>query len=456
MEQNPSSRCSLRPSSLQSSSLSISSGYDPDVIEIPPIDTEASSSKKRKKNKVVPHDVIDIDGDEDTAGVFITNEKVNSGNKGKATSVGNDSYDKNWANQMKVNSSNKENVTSLGFESYEESWANQFETHSSYKGKATSLGFESYDMSWENQVKDALAQTHIAPSSATNFGALNGFPQNSLKSWDPGFNVTDYVHDGLHYSDFADSKSSYYYGGNFLGNNNETLGLQAQPYVMNLLPPAEMSIPWFDPFAKRHKKAVTLSGSIISCSKRDEEDGVMEKFKTFKQFDTVQNCSDHHYFGTNSHKAMQPTKTWSKKIQQEWIILEKDLPDSIFVRVYEQRMDLLRAVIIGAAGTPYHDGLFFFDFFFPSNYPNVPPYFEDLITGHFRERAHTILVSCKAYIEGAQVGCLAGGGVQDLEEGDKSSSQSFKIQVNMMVKTLVPAFAKIGAKGCEEFLFLTK
>lgn len=47
--------------------------------------------------------------------------------------------------------------------------------------------------------------------------------------------------------------------------------------------------------------------------------------------------------------------------------------DTIFVRVYESRMDLLRAVIVGAEGTPYHDGLFFFDVFFPSSYPNVPP-----------------------------------------------------------------------------------
>ena len=45
----------------------------------------------------------------------------------------------------------------------------------------------------------------------------------------------------------------------------------------------------------------------------------------------------------------------------------------IFVRAYESRMDLLRAVIIGADGTPYHDGLFFFDIFFPDTYPSVPP-----------------------------------------------------------------------------------
>lgn len=47
--------------------------------------------------------------------------------------------------------------------------------------------------------------------------------------------------------------------------------------------------------------------------------------------------------------------------------------DTIFVRVYESRMDLLRAVIVGPAGTPYHDGLFVFDVLFPPTYPDVPP-----------------------------------------------------------------------------------
>lgn len=49
------------------------------------------------------------------------------------------------------------------------------------------------------------------------------------------------------------------------------------------------------------------------------------------------------------------------------------LIDGVFVRVYEDRMDLLRAVIVGAYGTPYQDGLFFFDFHLPPEYPDVPP-----------------------------------------------------------------------------------
>jgi ubiquitin-conjugating enzyme E2 O len=36
-------------------------------------------------------------------------------------------------------------------------------------------------------------------------------------------------------------------------------------------------------------------------------------------------------------------------------------------------MDLLRAVMLGASGTPYQDGLFFFDLQLPLSYPTMPP-----------------------------------------------------------------------------------
>jgi len=69
----------------------------------------------------------------------------------------------------------------------------------------------------------------------------------------------------------------------------------------------------------------------------------------------------------------QARKEWAKRIQHEWSLLEKDLPALIYVRVSENRMDLLRAVMIGPQGTPYHDGLFFFDAQFPASYPATPP-----------------------------------------------------------------------------------
>lgn len=57
----------------------------------------------------------------------------------------------------------------------------------------------------------------------------------------------------------------------------------------------------------------------------------------------------------------------------KYIQLKFSFSEGIYVRVYEDRMDLLRAVIVGAYGTPYQDGLFFFDFQLPSEYPDVPP-----------------------------------------------------------------------------------
>ncbi|XP_057538424.1 probable ubiquitin-conjugating enzyme E2 24 isoform X2 [Amaranthus tricolor] len=97
--------------------------------------------------------------------------------------------------------------------------------------------------------------------------------------------------------------------------------------------------------------------------------------RKFKQFDVVDDCSGHHFADSagNGATSTQMRIGWLKKVQHEWNILEKDLPESIYVRVYEDRIDLLRAAIVGAPGTPYHDGLFFFDIVLPPDYPNVPP-----------------------------------------------------------------------------------
>ncbi|XP_077219554.1 ubiquitin-conjugating enzyme 23 isoform X2 [Tasmannia lanceolata] len=93
---------------------------------------------------------------------------------------------------------------------------------------------------------------------------------------------------------------------------------------------------------------------------------------SFKRFDIAKDPGDHYYLGGNG-QVIVGGKNWVKKVQQEWNILEKNLPDGIYVRVYEDRMDLLRCVIVGAYGTPYQDGLFFFDFHLPPEYPQVPP-----------------------------------------------------------------------------------
>ncbi|KAK4754438.1 hypothetical protein SAY87_002542 [Trapa incisa] len=113
-------------------------------------------------------------------------------------------------------------------------------------------------------------------------------------------------------------------------------------------------------------EVVEDGGQFLSEEKDDQK---------FKQFDIVNDCSD-HFFCDQMGKDLassQVKRAWLKKVNEEWSILKKSLPETIYVRAYEERMDLLRAVIVGAPGTPYHDGLYFFDVFLPPEYPNTPP-----------------------------------------------------------------------------------
>ncbi|ESW26384.1 hypothetical protein PHAVU_003G115300 [Phaseolus vulgaris] len=96
--------------------------------------------------------------------------------------------------------------------------------------------------------------------------------------------------------------------------------------------------------------------------------------KEFKRFDVVMDDTDHRFRDSNNGKYFNDSRSsLYKTIMREWKILEKNLPESIYVRVYERRIDLMRAVIVGAQGTPYHDGLFFFDIVFPFDFPDHPP-----------------------------------------------------------------------------------
>ncbi|TQD88365.1 hypothetical protein C1H46_026109 [Malus baccata] len=279
----------------------------------------------------------------------------------------------------------------------------------------------------------------------------------------------------------------------------------------------------------------------------------------FRQFDIIADCTDHHFHGANKELALSQVKRgWMKRVQQEWSIFEKDLPEQIYVRAFEERMDLLQAAIVGAPGTPYHDGLFFFDIYLPPEYPHEPPmvhytsgglrvnpnlyesgkvclsllntwtgtgtevwnpggstilqvllslqalvlndkpyfneagydqqigrtegeknsvsynenaflmtcksmlytlhkppkHFEELVIEHFTRHSQNILMACKAYMDGAPVGCAVG--FQKTEDKDgKGSSTGFKIMLSKLFPKLVEAFSAKGI-DCNQFIGLEK
>jgi ubiquitin-protein ligase len=64
----------------------------------------------------------------------------------------------------------------------------------------------------------------------------------------------------------------------------------------------------------------------------------------------------------------------SARAMHEWQVLQGGLPtNGIGVRVYEERLDLLKLLVFGPAGSPYEDVPFFFDVLFGDDYPNSAP-----------------------------------------------------------------------------------
>lgn len=55
--------------------------------------------------------------------------------------------------------------------------------------------------------------------------------------------------------------------------------------------------------------------------------------------------------------------------------------NAIFVCMDETRCDMLKVLMSGPDDTPYQNGLFEFDVFFPVNYPQQPPKCSFLTTG---------------------------------------------------------------------------
>ncbi|KAL0040998.1 hypothetical protein WJX77_001679 [Trebouxia sp. C0004] len=91
-------------------------------------------------------------------------------------------------------------------------------------------------------------------------------------------------------------------------------------------------------------------------------------------------------------------RKWLRRVSGEHASLSGSLPlawtSSIFLAADPSRLDLLRALIIGAADTPYANGCFLFDIFLPSNYPNAPPSVHFLTTGGGRIRFNPNLYEC--------------------------------------------------------------
>jgi len=90
------------------------------------------------------------------------------------------------------------------------------------------------------------------------------------------------------------------------------------------------------------------------------------------QFSILDKVSETHRY-RHSTFVPQSQRLFVKAVQKEISLLRKSLPPGIFVKGYEDRMDLYSVMIEGPENTPYEDGLFLFDISLPAGYPTIPP-----------------------------------------------------------------------------------
>ncbi|PKA46254.1 putative ubiquitin-conjugating enzyme E2 25 [Apostasia shenzhenica] len=87
------------------------------------------------------------------------------------------------------------------------------------------------------------------------------------------------------------------------------------------------------------------------------EENAANFFYQFKHFDIVRSYLDHR-FAHDVSKTSVVKNGWLKRIQQEWNILKKDLPENIFVRIYEEQIDLLPLVHHRSGGLRLNPNLY--------------------------------------------------------------------------------------------------
>ena len=100
-------------------------------------------------------------------------------------------------------------------------------------------------------------------------------------------------------------------------------------------------------------------------------DDICDQFEIVQVQEGVDILADHHFkVNQSSHVS---NRKFIQIVNKEWKLLRENLPKNIYVKVFENRMDLMRAVIVGAPGTPYFDNVLVFDIYLPQTYPQTPP-----------------------------------------------------------------------------------
>lgn len=89
-------------------------------------------------------------------------------------------------------------------------------------------------------------------------------------------------------------------------------------------------------------------------------------------FSIEETAPDSHKFKLTMFQPID-RPNFFRTVSKELKLLRSSLPPGIWVKGFEDRMDLYSVMLRGPEKTPYEDGLFLFDFQLSADYPAAPP-----------------------------------------------------------------------------------
>eukprot|EP01059_Diplonema_ambulator_P005011 TRINITY_DN14746_c1_g1_i1.p1 TRINITY_DN14746_c1_g1~~TRINITY_DN14746_c1_g1_i1.p1 ORF type:complete len:1393 (+),score=505.03 TRINITY_DN14746_c1_g1_i1:42-4220(+) len=154
--------------------------------------------------------------------------------------------------------------------------------------------------------------------------------------------------------------------------------------------------------------------------------------------------ADYHFRGEAA--AAVVSKSVMTAFKKEYKMFEKNpvYPQAcMFMRTDEDRMDSMRLILSGPEGTPYSYGLFVFDVFLPSSYPENPPLVSLKTTG-----GGTVRFNPNLYENGkvclSLLGTWHGDGAETKWQPKVSSLSQIALSIQSMILVPDPYFNEPG------------
>ncbi|VDO24422.1 unnamed protein product [Haemonchus placei] len=127
-----------------------------------------------------------------------------------------------------------------------------------------------------------------------------------------------------------------------------------------------------------------------------------------------------------------PSRKFYSAVFKEHKVLSENVPDSIHVHAFADRLNILHVLIIGPRGTPFDTTPFFFKFKLPADYPQKPP--EVTYVAYSQEQLNPNLYQ-NGKVCTSLLGTWSGQGV---ETWNPAKSNIFQVLLSIQALILVP------------------